>query len=428
YYDCIIIDVTKENICNFESLMPIAKNLCPGGRLIFKSLSFSPEIIDDYFEVEVAYHNVAKMVWCEYFGCKEIVGDIDGLYVLMKSPLVENDFFEFREKTYLYSTPPEHLINFAASYSNPWLVKSMIEFPTRNLNKNALARYADTVINNYNELTPDYGSALAIIGYQAIQGDQNRKEIIGKINGYIDKVTSLDNKTAHQIRWLISLSVLGGELLKLDGDNVSALSLYRKATLFSYKDFSPTIGTKILQAYYNIAVIDYCSGKKEQASQSLNEALDEGIKILNVSFSELLGEKSSPLTFTLFIYHDVLDWIIKLSNFKRHLNDRVELVPKLNSQTWSGILRERMTAINNMSTMIASRDITINAQSKLLEERLQSMHEMTDVIDAQKSMIDERWEAMQTMEKLIEDRWVAMQEMEKMINERDATIEQLKKH
>lgn len=427
YYDCMFLLNNDNKIDSFESLKNLTKYLSPGGRVVICSDTFNPSSLNSDFEIEVAYHLPHNQVVKKIFGYKEVIGKFKNYYVLMKSPFNNLSQFKFYEKTYLYSKPPQNLLNFANDYVNPWLIKSMVEFPTRNKNEHALARYAKQILNNYNNLSPDYGAALAILGYQELKKEQHGRKVLNDIIKYINNVSMISEKSSHQVRWLISLSVLAAELLKIRDLRNEALNLYSSCLTLDYLKFSPTIGTKILQAYYNVVVIHYCNGNKYEAEKYLIESLQQGIKILNVSFEELLGNAEKPLTFTLYIYHDILDWIIKLTNLKNNLGIKNNLIPRLNSQTWSGMLSERLDAISNMNDLIQSRDKAISSQGEMLEERWLAMQNMNEVINSQKVLIEERWNAMQDMERLIEERWDSMMEMEKMIIERDQKIEQLSK-
>jgi len=427
YYDCIFLLNDDNKLNGFESLEDLTKCLSPGGRVIICSDRFNPLSLNSDFEIEVAYHLQHNQDFIKKFGCKEVIGKFKNYYVLMKNPFNNLSQFNFHEKTYLYSKPPKNLLNFANDYVNPWLIKSMVEFPTRNKNEFALARYAKQILREYNNLSPDYGAALAILGYQELKNEQHDRQVLNDIINYINSVSVISQKSPHQIRWFISLSVLAAELLKIRNLRDEALNLYLKTLTLDYLEFSPTIGTKVLQAYYNIVVIHYCNGNIYEAEKYLIESLHQSIKLLNVSFEELLGNVEKPLTFTLYIYHDILDWMIKLTNLKNNLGKKNNLIPRLNLQTWSGMLKERLDAISNMNNLIQSRDEAISSQGEMLEERWLAMQNMNEVINSQKILIEERWNAMQNMERLIEERWNSMMEMEKMIIERDKTIEQLSK-
>ncbi|EFM19404.1 hypothetical protein [Pantoea sp. aB] len=412
YFDCIFILSGTSEITNLDALIKYSENLSPGGRIIFSSDSFQDLRPGNRFEVEVAYTNNERLISNNFCGCDIIQNDLDGYFVVMKDPLNDIDKFEYIEKTYLYSSPPMNLIMFQRDYHNPWLLKAMVEFPTRNKNKFALKRYAEKILKEYDDTLPDFAAAIAILGYQSFSDEQNIPFIIDKVIHYVHDVDKIKKKSAHQMRWLISLSVLGAELLKLNNKKNEALKLYLKAISYPFNKFSPTIGTKVLQAYYNIAMILYMSGDKISSINYLSEGLEKGIDILNVSYEELLGKKEKPLVFTLFIYHDIIDWMIKIIYLKNHLGFHDNLIPSLNSNVWSILLKERMDAIKNMNSMIKERDNTISTQGGMLEERMNGINELELVIHAQQRLIEERWEA--------------MQEMEKMIIERDNTISELK--
>ncbi|KNH31637.1 hypothetical protein ABEH33_09160 [Pantoea agglomerans] len=413
YFDCIFLLNDRSEITNLDSLVKYSENLSPGGRIIFNSESFHDLSPDNLFEIEVAYTSNNRLISKNSCGCNIIENNLDGYFVAMKDPLTDIDKFEYIEKTYSYSSPPMNLIMFQRDYRNPWLLKAVVEFPTRNRNKFALKRYAEKILREYDETLPDFAAAIAILGYQSFSDKKSIPSVIDKITNYINGVDKIRKKSAHQLRWLISLSVLGAELLKLTNKKNEALKLYLAAINYPFDKFSPTIGTKVLQAYYNIAMMLYMSGDTISCTNYLSEGLEKAIDILNVSYKEILGRKEKPLVFTLFIYHDIIDWMIKITNLKNHLGVHDYLIPSLNSNVWSTLLKERMDAIKNMNSMIKERDKTITTQGGMLEERMKGINELEVVIHAQQRLIEERWEA--------------MQEMEKMIIERDNTISELKK-
>jgi len=410
YFDCFFI-LDNIGIECLNSLSPFSENLSPGGRIVFKSDSFKDFNGGKLFEIEVFYTSLNSNIK-DNSGCNIIEGVLDNYIVAMKNPLEDIDNFTYIEKTYSYSSPPKNLLMFERDYINPWIVKSMVEFPTRNKNKFALKRYAEEIIKKYNKISPDYAAALAILGYQGLASKNSHEEIVDEIKSYITNVGKIRRKSPHQIRWLISLSVLCAELLKLQNKKSDALRLYKTALTFKFDKFSATIGTKILQAYYNIVIMLYTSGDKNASNDFLIKGLEVGVDILNVSFKELLGCKENPLNFTLFIYHDIIDWLIKLSNLKKYLGYKDQLIPTLNGQVWSEILKERMRAINEMENMIKERDKAISSQGEMLEERMHAINQLENIVKSQQEIIEERWNA--------------MQEMEQMIIERDNTISELK--
>ncbi|MEL7694508.1 MULTISPECIES: hypothetical protein [Pantoea] len=412
YFDCIFVLNKENDITDLSSLVRYTENLCPGGRIIFRSDDFQDLAPDRLFELEVAYISKDRQVPDNTSGCDIVQGSLDGYFVAMKNPLIDIQKFEYIEKTYSYSSPPKNLIMFERDYLNPWLLKAVVEFPTRNRNRFALKRYAKKILREYDSKLPDYAAAIAILGYQAFSEKNSIPFVLTEINNYIKVVNQIKKKSPHQIRWLISLSVLGAEISKLQNKKNEALNLYLAALSYPYEKFSPTIGTKVLQAYYNIAMMLYTSGDTINCEKYLSEGLERGIDILNVSYKELLGSQEKPLVFTLFIYHDIIDWLIKLSNLKNNLGEHDNIIPLLNDQTWSALLKERMDAIKNMNSMIKERDDTIVDQGRMLEERMQAINELELVIKSQ--------------QKLVEERWDAMQQMEKMIIERDNTISELK--
>lgn len=408
-YDCIVI-YSSFTEGQDEIFSRIENILTPGGRLIFihpsmdntflNPLVFDTEAVYGCYEdftawlsidIEAKTSNNNNVLNFDYF-----------ILCTMKNPFINFEKFEYEEISYNYSYPPDNLLAFQRDYINPWVVKSMVEFPFRNKRPSTLKKYAQYILENYDEFSADCGAALAILGYQYMGSEEEIYEhhILRKISIYCKGISSLLKPSAHQIRWLVSLYVLSAELNKKNGRFEVALNMYENATTVDIENFSPTIGTKILQAYYNISIMLY--SKKDFANAELNvvSGLVKGYELLSVSPEELYGDIRKPLQFTLYIYHDILDWLIKLTNARNFLGEKSSLLVSFNNATWSSLLNERLITIQNMDLMIKQRDEAITAQAQL---------------------IDERWESMNTMENLIKERDNYIHELESIITELQST-------
>lgn len=434
-YDCIVAYITK-TIDESALYSQIRDHLTPGGRLI---VMFSTEIAshldENIFDIEAAYGCFNEFTAWESIATEGLTSNNflgleydDLILCVMKSPFIDTDKFKYIETSYNYSQPPKNLLAFERDYINPWIVKSMVEFPFRNKKPSTLKKYAEYILSNYGNLSADYGAALAILGYQCIEhpsGDYERS-IINRISNYCDELSTAANLNAHQIRWLISLNILAAELNKKNGEFDLALQMYLQATNIEFERFSSTIGTKILQAYYNIAIMLFSKNEHVKSEEYLRKGILKGYDLLSVSPDELYGNIEKPLQFTLFIYHDILDWLIKLTNAKNFLLKKSNLLPSVNDMTWSSVIRERFDIIKEMDSMIKQRDEAIQSQATIMEDRFEAIHNMdlmlkekSEVIKAQSKIIDERWEAMVSMEKMIEERDEHIRNLEKEINNID---------
>lgn len=454
-YDCIVIYSEydyRDNILYTK----ILESLTPGGRLIYVHSSLMNNHLDpEYFDIEAMYGGTKKFI-----GWKEIATGSLSLYnfpareydfyivCAMKNPFIDRDKFKYIETSYNYSHPPRNLLAFERDYINPWIVKSMVEFPFRNRLPSTLKKYAEYILANFGSLSADYGAALAILGYQCFDNPANdyERSVMDKIVTYCNGIVAAKNPNAHQARWFISLSVLGGEINKKNGDFTSALNLYIRAVSIDFNRFSPTIGTKILQAYYNIAIMLFSKKEYVKSEAFLKKGILKGYELLSVPHEEIYGNIEKPLQFTLYIYHDILDWLIKLTNAKNYLRNKAGLLASINNMTWSSVISERLNAINEMDLMIKHRDGVIKSQALMIDESTEINTKMNILIEergeeikSQASIIDEHLESInkfklilkekseveKSQSEMIDARWKAMTEMEKMIEERDEYIRNL---
>ncbi|TCV98283.1 hypothetical protein [Biostraticola tofi] len=454
-FDCIVIYYSHDNDIS-EIMLKIIDNMTPGGRLIIsRPTAMSISIDPAYFDLEAVFGCCNRFSEWTSLNVEEMLlanlvsSDYDFITsCYMKNPFIDYENFKYKEINYQYSYPPENLLAFERDYINPWIVKAMVEFPFRNKISSTLEKYAKYILSNYDALSPDYGAALAIIGYQRIGNSiqENESDILNIIMRYCSGIVSLPNASPHQIRWLISLYVLSAELYKSRGQFDLAMALYLKAIDVKYETFSSTIGTKILQSYYNLAVMFYSRKEYLKSEESAVKGILEGYKILSVPALELYGDINKPLQFTLYIYHDIVDWLIKLTNAKNLLSWKSGLLKSINSNSWSSVISERLKIINKMDSLVREKDSAIKSQAEILDDRFEAIKTMDamisekdQVIEAQADMLQKRFDIIKNMDlmikerdeaikaqaNIIDERWQAMKAMEKMIAERDNNIRNL---
>lgn len=339
------------------------------------------------------------------------------LCVFMKSPLARSEL-PYQETIYGYSHPPKNLLAFARDYTNPWLIRGIVEFPFRNRSTYHLRQYSHQILQHSAPDSPDYAAALAVLGYQMLSGSDDTADIFAKMLDYCSNVSQMANPTPHQYRWLISLSTLLGLICNKNNDKANALIHLSRAANSSIDKFSPSIGTKILQSFYLQSVILISLNRISCAEIIVDRGIKRGIQLLYQHPDELVGKISQPFNFVLYIYHDILDWLIKLVNIKNAIPGRKFNIANFdNGNTWSALLHERMNAINNMSQMIDERDRTIHDQKCLMDERDRTIHD-------QKRLIDERDSTVLTQKNLIDERDLVSAQQNQLIEQNNKTIQQ----
>lgn len=412
----------------------ITRLLLPSGRFVFvkPTINQLEKLLDLDFQLEVNFYKEnSKLISNIYHG--EDLELAPELSILMKNPLSKT-IFPYQETIYGYSSPPKNLLEFQRDYSNPWILRGIVEFPFRNRSRYQLQRYSKQILEIYNSLSPDYGAALAVLGYQYLDESYQDKDIIDKIEKYCANLTQLDNPSPHQIRWYISLSTLLGVVYNKHNIKNKALSWFAKASRVSESLFSPSIGTKILQSYYFQCVILLSQNKLSCAEIILERGIKRGVSLFYNPSKELIGLLNNPFNFVMYIYHDIIDWLIKLINLKKAIyTNTIHTLSLDNSHTWSSLIRERMHAISEMSNMIAERDKSISSQKVLIDERDMTisclekiLRERESAIESQTRLIDERDNTINHQNQLIFDQKVSLTTHSKKIADFEVLINQQK--
>lgn len=363
--------------------------------------------------------------------------EIDNTCVMcmfMKNP-ISNTPFAYEETIYGYSSPPENLLAFARDYTNPWLLRGIVEFPFRNRSEYHLERVSKQVLSIYDKLSPDYAAALAVLGYQALQRSNKTEDIISEISSYCSALEKINKPSPHQIRWYISLSTLAGLFFNKKNKKILSLKHFSNAANINTDRFSPSIGTKTLQSLYYQTIILLSLGRTSCANITVERGLRRGIRLLYQRPEELIGKISHPFNFVMFIYHDIIDWLIKLINVKNAIYiKKYNLINKDNANAWSTLLHDRMNGINGLSQMVAERDKAIYSQKSLIDERDKTINsqnslidERDEIINSQKILIDERDETIASQKIMIDERDNTIFSQKAMIDERDDTISSQKR-
>ncbi len=389
-YHFILVDKYPDNDL-IKAMDSVAENLLPAGRFAFfetnpaiihalDRLNIQPEV---YFTYE---HGHLK---AQIHQGEEITVSPE-LCVLMKSPL-ENTKIAYEETIYGYSYPPTNLLAFARDYTHPWLIRGIVEFPFRNRSTYHLKQYSRQILQRFAPQSPDYAAALAVLGYQLLSNGDDSDEILDKLLAYCSDLLKIAHPTPHQYRWYISLSTLIGLIYNKNNDKVKALIHFSHAANICVGKFSPSIGTKTLQSLYLQAIILISLNKISCAEIIIERGIKRGIQLLYQRPEELVGKISQPFNFVLFIYHDIIDWLIKLVNIKNAISSKkFNIANNDNSNIWSALLHERMNAINNMSRMIDERDSAIHSQTGLIDERDRTIHQQNQLIDKLQAEVSAR--------------------------------------
>ena len=423
-YHFLITDKYADDGLN-NALKVIISYLVPAGRYVsFHTDKTVVETLSNYnLQPEVYLFYEHGLLKTQIHQGEEITLSPE-LCVFMKSPLARSEL-PYQETIYGYSHPPKNLLAFARDYTNPWLIRGIVEFPFRNRSTYHLQQYSHQILEHSAPDSPDYAAALAVLGYQMLSGSDDTADIYAKMLDYCSNVSQMDNPTPHQYRWLISLSTLLGLICNKNNDKANALIHLSRAANSSIDKFSPSIGTKILQSFYLQSVILISLNRISCAEIIVDRGIKRGIQLLYQHPDELVGKISQPFNFVLYIYHDILDWLIKMVNIKNAIPGRKFNIANFdNGNTWSALLHEQKCLIDEC-------DRTIHDQKRLIDERDRTIHDQKCLIDEcdrtihdQKRLIDERDSTVLTQKNLIDERDLVSAQQNQLIEQNNKTIQQ----
>ncbi len=340
------------------------------------------------------------------------------LMVGMKDPVTHT--LPYRESVYGYSTPPDNLLQFERDYNNPWLVRSMLEFHFRATNKDALGQIAQQVLERESEtVSADKGAALAVVGYQLLGNDWTTNDDVERFIANVEPYVKAPLQTPHLQRFHVSLSYLKARLLIKVGRLDVALPMLKQVANADLAIFSPTLGSKVVDAAFEVGLLEASRGEINAARASWKSGVERAYELLASDMKEFIGDINNPLEFPTIVAVEFLDSAVRCIKALR-VTSEDSLVPltrlyELTRENWKGILEERWNSIKSMESMIRDRDEVIAGQARMLEERWTAIQSM-------ESMIRDRDEVIAGQARMLEERWTAMQSMESMIRDRDTEI------
>ena len=336
------------------------------------------------------------------------------LMVGMKDPTAYS--LPYRESVYGYSAPPDNLLQFERDYKNPWLVRSLLEFHFRASDSGVLRQIAQNVNRQESaDLSADKGAALAVLGYQLLENEKVTSANVESFISEIDPYVSAPFQTSHLQRFYVSLGYLKARLLIKIGKFNAALPVFQQVANADLSIFSPTLGSKVVDAAFEAGILAASLEDIGAARASWKRGVERAYELLSCDVKEFVGEIDNPHEFPTIVAVEFLDSAVRCIKALRITADD-SLVPltrlyELTRENWKGMLEERSSALQSMEAMIRGRDEAIAGQARMLEERwsiMQSMertiHERDVAIAGQVRIIEERWSIMKSMDAMISDR------------------------
>ena len=269
----------------------------PGGKLTGAGPSLRPVQLDANIEAE----------WLIAVACKspmEGLGRND-----FKHPAFQGSF----EKS------GAAIVDFASTYDNPYLYRTMVQMGERIRHDLKLATLAHWVIVNSRADSADRGAAICVLGYQVLAKREIKMapKIAVFIADYL-RVTADEHANRHVLRWRLSLTFLAGRLCELMGDRKNAANWYHAVAGCKWRDFSPVLATKAVAACFFEGRIRLADGEIEQAKSCFAQGLAEALAAVKGDLNDIVGNPEQPIPFGLTELAEVIDMGSQCANAVAH--------------------------------------------------------------------------------------------------------------
>ena len=156
-------------------------------------------------------------------------------------------------------------------------------------------------------LSTDKGAALAVLGYQLLTNEWTTHEEVERFIDQIEPYVANSSKIPHLQRFHVSLGYLKGQLLTKIGRLNRALTVLTHVANADIANFSPTLGTKIVDAAFESGVLETGRGNIDGARLNWKLGVERAYALLASDIKEFVGDLSNPHEFVSIIAVELLD-------------------------------------------------------------------------------------------------------------------------
>lgn len=220
----------------------------------------------------------------------------DWIVLLAMKSVVE---FDPRLGQVAWDTDIPNVVAFARDYYNPWLVRGLVAIGLRATSVGLRAAMADEVLANSQEDSADFGAALCVRCYAALERNFDAADLRVWLRMALAFSENPEvNPTV--ARWQISLMFVAGTIAQKIGDLELARSIFATTGSQDALKFSPLLGTKTVGAAFRCGVLAFASGDKDSARSAWKSAVCETQRLLREGdWREILVDFDRPETFGL---------------------------------------------------------------------------------------------------------------------------------
>jgi hypothetical protein len=180
---------------------------------------------------------------------------------------------------------------FARDYLNPWLVRGIVSGcgHGRLGNPDAMTIVRDEILATYPCDSVDYGAALCGKIYAA------KSDMANVFLPLVEAYCAIADPKPHQIRWQISNAFALAAHTQKFGNLELAERWYAYAAEGDVCVFSPTLGTKVMDAFWQLAQMALDKGEVEKALALLRRSFARADEILHADWLNVAGDPNSPV-------------------------------------------------------------------------------------------------------------------------------------
>src|SRR5690606_23222908 len=151
------------------------------------------------------------------------------------------------------------------------------------------------------------------------------------------------------------------------------LTLLQEVAEAPIEQFSPSLGTKVIDAAYEGGSIAAGQGDLVRARSFWQRGVERAWQLLASPVEEFIGDRGHPLEFPTIVAVELLDSSVRCIKALRWTSGRYERNPQgvhlASYGNWKAMLADRAASIADKERMIGERDAVLAAQDAVLEER-----------------------------------------------------------
>lgn len=279
------------------------------------------------------------------------------LLLCVKDPL-KGKMVEYQETQWTLPRSEQfNVANFGRDYENPWIVRGVVTRGQRLLNPEKLLQKQQQILHDMDKRTVDYAAALCGYAYSIVEKETFIDEGVLELLDKIDTILKLKDLRAHHLRWNVSLAFVAGELCKKLGKTECALQYFEYCAGLDVLQYSPLLGNKTLDAYFEIALIQIGFGNVELARDALAKSVTEVNRLVGAGPLNVIGNEKTPFTFgypEMAQLYDKASRAVYVLEILDTLSDRPELIAMQAKGFFERIIEDKCKIINDQQLIISN--------------------------------------------------------------------------